>query len=469
MKNILIIILLISPLWTIAQDEAICGETPWGFSTNPENATNPECSTIVNTFDWRTPRWYVPFYLGKESIDNSVPSPFFNDANLAIPEIYRTDTYSGKDFEVEDGWELIIDGITQQQGGQTESTIVYLALYNKYTGILRIFGTHHNIGNNASDYDYAVIKLKFDQTGNKELTGLLHPTQQIAQPLDQKSIKAIQRNSKLTDVSPVQFFYADFPIAYDPCTCFSDQLGTIVVDFEVVDNREVKLYGRAVSISRTLEEIVGSQSQISEDFLTNIYAENGYNRIGSAISSNTSFYVNASYQHGAEIRATGFATGALKLYTNINMNDGEVGVFQAGEAIIFSPETEINVDVSSASFEAKILPCSSITSREVPISDDDEIPIVDIVDKVNFGCLEDLILKPNPFRENLILEIQSNCDFGKGVLFIQNTLGEIVREQIISYESIINLNIDSSNFQSGIYYIIFVTDNGRIIRKALKI
>jgi hypothetical protein len=190
----------------------------------------------------------------------------------------------------------------------------------------------------------------------------------------------------------------------------------------------VKLYGRAVSISRTLEEIVGSQSQISEDFLTNIYAENGYNRIGSAISSNTSFYVNASYQHGAEIRATGFATGALKLYTNINMNDGEVGVFQAGEAIIFSPETEINVDVSSASFEAKILPCSSITSREVPISDDDEIPIVDIVDKVNFGCLEDLILKPNPFRENLILEIQSNCDFGKGVLFIQNTLGEIVRE-----------------------------------------
>jgi hypothetical protein len=153
----------------------------------------------------------------------------------------------------------------------------------------------------------------------------------------------------------------------------------------------------------------------------------------------------------------------------MNMNDGEVGVFQAGEAIIFSPETEINVDVSSASFEAKILPCSSITSREVPISDDDEIPIVDIVDKVNFGCLEDLILKPNPFRENLILEIQSNCDFGKGVLFIQNTLGEIVREQIISYESIINLNIDSSNFQSGIYYIIFVTDNGRIIRKALKI
>jgi hypothetical protein len=153
MKNILIIILLISPLWTIAQDEAICGDTPWGFSTDPENATNPECSTIVNTFDWRTPRWYTPFYLGKESIDNSVPSPFFNDANLAISEIYRTDTYAGKDFEVEDGWELIIDGITEQQGGQTESTIVYLALYNKYTGILRIFGAHYNIGRaNAPNY-----------------------------------------------------------------------------------------------------------------------------------------------------------------------------------------------------------------------------------------------------------------------------------------------------------------------------
>lgn len=38
--------------------------------------------------------------------------------------------------------------------------------------------------------------------------------------------------------------------------------------------------------------------------------------IGSPISSSTSLYVNASFQHGAEIRATGFATRALKLYTN---------------------------------------------------------------------------------------------------------------------------------------------------------
>jgi hypothetical protein len=69
----------------------------------------------------------------------------------------------------------------------------------------------------------------------------------------------------------------------------------------------------------------------------------------------------------------------------------------------------------------------------------------------------------------LVIEIQSNCNFVEGVLLIQNTLGEIVREQIITYESTINLTIDFSNFQSGIYYIIFVTDNGRIVRKAMKI
>jgi hypothetical protein len=153
---------------------------------------------------------------------------------------------------------------------------------------------------------------------------------------------------------------------------------------------------------------------------------------------------------------------------NINMNDAEIGIFQAGEAIIFSPETDINVDAASASFEAKILPCNSVTSREVAINDD-HTPFINIVDKSDFGCLEDLVLKPNPFRENLVIEIQSNCNFVEGVLLIQNTLGEIVREQIITYESTINLTIDFSNFQSGIYYIIFVTDNGRIVRKAMKI
>ena len=42
-------------------------------------------------------------------------------------------------------------------------------------------------------------------------------------------------------------------------------------------------------------------------------------------------------------------------------------------------------------------------------------------------------------------------------------------EKIISYENDIIINIDASNYQTGVYYIIFITNNRRIVRKALKI
>ena len=202
------------------------------------------------------------------------------------------------------------------------------------------------------------------------------------------------------------------------------------------------------------------------------------------------FYINTTTQNAAEINVTGSYLNGLRVTTSMNISQNihlkaeqlittedvtitlentESGIFQAGGAITFSPNTTINIE-NDASFEAKIESCSSVTSKETLLPDDQESKlIVNIVDKSNYGCIKDLVLKPNPFKNQLLLEITSDCNFQEGVLLIQSNTNQIMTEKIISYENDIIINIDASNYQTGVYYIIFITDNGRIVRKALKI
>lgn len=166
MKNIFIFILvLLMPVsGLIAQNNFICGKSTNGISTNPDSPTNPLCPDKLNTFDWRTDKYYDPFYLESES-DTTLPSPFYNSGNGAITEIWNTNVYDGKDFEVEDGWELVVDGMTKIQGNQESSQIAYFVLYNKFTAILRVFGVHFDI----KDNDYVIVNLEFDPITKKHL------------------------------------------------------------------------------------------------------------------------------------------------------------------------------------------------------------------------------------------------------------------------------------------------------------
>lgn len=277
MKNILLIIMLLSVQWLMAQD---CGETPNGISTNPDNPINDECGGIFkNYFDWRTPTYNVPFYQGTSS--GQIGSPFF-ESNGKIEEIHNTNDFPGaKDFKVEDGWELIVDGITETQATQNTSKIAYLVLYNKYTATLRVFGAHHDIGNN----DYMSINLKFTPNDNGDVSGLFHPTTQIAQPLDQKSISAVHANAKISGDNPLHFFYADFPMGYDPCTCILNR-GNIVVSFDAVNTQLLEVYGRSWAIDGTLADITSGKLNSSGDYLMNVYSNGADAKAGSLIFNN---------------------------------------------------------------------------------------------------------------------------------------------------------------------------------------
>jgi hypothetical protein len=268
MKNIFILIMVLLPISGLMAQEPVCGETANGISTDPNNPINDDCDgAFLNYFDWRDSLYYVPFYQG--TTDSIIPSPFF-EPNIAIREMHDPNDYlSARDFEIEDGWELITNGLTEVQSLTTTSKIAYLVLYNKYTAVLRVFGTHHDIGPN----DYMAIYLNFDPSVNGDLSGLFHPTRQIAQPLDQKSISQVHANAKISGDNPLHFFYADFPMGYDPCTCILNR-GSINVKFEAVDKQFLQIYGRSWAIDGTLADISSGKLQNSVDYLMNVYSDN---------------------------------------------------------------------------------------------------------------------------------------------------------------------------------------------------
>lgn len=85
-----------------------------GISTNPNNPVNPECTNLVNDFDWRlkyTPGGTVPveyyYVYGPTPALNprQVINPFNNPTDAAYHP-YVTANH-GSNYQPTDGWELL--------------------------------------------------------------------------------------------------------------------------------------------------------------------------------------------------------------------------------------------------------------------------------------------------------------------------------------------------------------------------
>lgn len=268
-KTIYMLLLCCCTYGVIAQT---CGEQATGISTNPDNLIQQgNCNT--NTFDWRVIDYIAPYYKGdiisNPNSGNIIRSPFYKN-NGAIDELWDGFAYANaQDMLPEDGWELVIDGITQAPSGTPlrSKNIAYFVLYNKFTATLRVFAAHYDVGNN----DYMVIYLKLNSPGNGNMTGLLNPTQQIAQALDEAAITQVQANAKLGGNNALHFFYADFPMGYDPCTCIFDK-GNLKVEFKAINKQTLNIVGRSWGLSQYLADIDnGEHDAITPEYLTNVY------------------------------------------------------------------------------------------------------------------------------------------------------------------------------------------------------
>ncbi len=183
------------------------------FESYGQVLDNVPCATNSNTgagFNW-TAQTFPCYIIGYPS--NQIESPFYA-FSLNNPNIHSFATNTVKDFLPTEGWEYL-----QGDFGTAIQPVShpYLILYNKNSGLLRIFiAVTQLFGQN----DNSTITLRY-LSGSKRSAVLEHLTpSRIRNALDNynNNIPKSIQNNYFANTTPF-WLHADFIMNYDPCTC----------------------------------------------------------------------------------------------------------------------------------------------------------------------------------------------------------------------------------------------------------
>ena len=280
-----------------AQTSVSCVRT---VSTNPINPFNTEwpylfpgkTAKFTNTFfSWYPPpfgpptlidksqNWATP-YAGQTGVI-SMASPF-RDENGYGSDYLQNGFLEFRDWHWEDGWELLYmnlgfypngDKIDQTDVNHYISDIYqidpipnnapYFILYNRFTGVLRVFANVWFTDNSIGTQEDIVISLELDGTvltADKEtsFSGLLRHAEGLDFPLDQNtrttSVSSPRRHPfKGSNTNVNQWVAADFQMAYDPCQCAIPT--KLVFKFSTRDNLNADLNIREISYNKDLDDL----------------------------------------------------------------------------------------------------------------------------------------------------------------------------------------------------------------------
>jgi Secretion system C-terminal sorting domain len=223
-----------------------------GISTNPLNPINNQLPSKKNTFfNWQDSIYQVQ-PINNDCIRGSqMESPFFKIDNLE-------ELRDSKDMKWDDGWELIRRGfgLTDLNTNTTDPVPnSYLILYNKYTGILRVLLKVCR----GADYNAAKITLSLSPLSQIK-TDLLEISRGGVSALDKKFIPtSFAAGSKYVNDN-TKWFYADFPMMFDPCTCVYKSKLTIIS--ELIATSQISLEGSITGDIYTTN--VGGKAQIQQ-------------------------------------------------------------------------------------------------------------------------------------------------------------------------------------------------------------
>jgi hypothetical protein len=188
--------------------------------------TNTEDPLSANSFDWTKENAIM--YLKKfwNSSTNSCPpqsiklpmwSQFlgvFNNKNLLT--FQSESDPSKKDQQPNDGWELLSKEFGQSGAYNEAVDNPYYALYNRYTGKIRLF---YCLVEKDPTLSVGGITLSLEFQNSKRKTSLMQHLEPIAQPIKSFTPDNTFRVANYIAQEDVYWFYADFEVAYDPCTC----------------------------------------------------------------------------------------------------------------------------------------------------------------------------------------------------------------------------------------------------------
>jgi hypothetical protein len=221
-----------------------------GITTNPAAPINNELPSKRNIyFDWTQ-----QFFQNNSTcqLNINVESPFYKIDNLEALRV-------AKDMMPIDGWELI----RRDLGYYDDNTLrpdapqhTYFILYNKYTGILRILLKACR----GADYNGMKITFRFDATSSWQ-TALLNLTDGQIEGLNTTHTANPAAQSVATFINDdTKWFYADFPMAYDPCTCqYASKLNIIT---NLIQSSAINLEG---TITGQITSITNGKGTVAND------------------------------------------------------------------------------------------------------------------------------------------------------------------------------------------------------------
>ena len=264
-----------------------------GVSTdinNPTNnnlpSTNGHGQYYLNGTNWFYPddpnTTYLPF-MSTATVNNSVDmiNPFSDQLSQYYAYLNNSTLNPSTTPTYENGWELLAvnlgfmpDGTPISNLGQSSvfTDLPYLILYNRYSGILRLFANSGDgLAETGTGWNAIKINLEFqDPPEDWNTSGLLRLNGGFDQALDKKTS---QQKVVTFAEHPNQnnhWFSTDFQLAYDPCTCFYPS--KIKVSFDFIRISDIDLFSRGIEIESDL--ISNDNAGLPEDFLSTFEVDN---------------------------------------------------------------------------------------------------------------------------------------------------------------------------------------------------
>jgi len=338
--------------------EGILAQSPCplpSIVTDPNAAVNterPDQANVTNIplnrvkFDWTLPLF--SYYNQNTEVVKStiqgkgIPNLFYDgnwDQNLS-PLLYNATSNPNPDFQWKDGWELIKqdfgfldDGVAINPVGAPSP---YIILYNRYSATLRVISSFEHL--NAQNIENIKVTLGFvdpDPTmtnfANLSTSGLLNNASDSALALDQPTLTTkVSAFAKYN--GDQRFFYADFHLGYDPCTCLFES--GLVVEFESYNTGSITMYGHLLASTNPLNTDSDPNTLVNSGYLTSVYEMNAQDAISNAgiLTYNNINTLQADFT--TEANQIADEKSKAKLLSGIST------VFQLG-ALVAGPETAI--------------------------------------------------------------------------------------------------------------------------------
>lgn len=224
--------------------------------TRPDAPANPQRPAMTNNFNWLTTKYKLNTLAASPGND-SIWSPVYQPDNEIVDHLRLA-----LDMNPQDGWELLRREMGYNHDGSATNPKPenpYIIMYNKYSSTLRVFYAR---GSSAA-FTSARITLKFSN-GSPAQTSLLDLSQGMI-PLDDPFTKdkIFQSPSKF-DNRQNQWFFADFPVQYDPCTCYYTSRLAIAVD--LINEANVDISGSANGKLMAISNNTGAVNQADKTF-----------------------------------------------------------------------------------------------------------------------------------------------------------------------------------------------------------